>query len=115
MTTIDRTTEAQAIAATTIQQLGGAGRLQAMVGASHFTVSHEQDGTVVRLAFRFKMNRRMNYCQVTYRMCPDIYDVRFFKLPSKIGAPKLVSEHCDIYCDQLVELFERETGLYLTL
>jgi hypothetical protein len=43
----------------------------------------------------------------------DTYTVKFIRVHgTKITT---VSEHSDIYCDMLVELFENETGLYTHL
>jgi hypothetical protein len=43
----------------------------------------------------------------------DLYDLKFeYVHGTKV---KLVKEYNNIYCDQLIDLFESATGLYLTL
>jgi len=110
--TIDYTKEALAISETVIQQLGGHNRLKVMVGANNFSFLNEKEATVVTTTFNFKGSKKMNLCQIIYRRCPDTYIVKFWKKGTKT-MPKVISEHEDIYCDQLIELFEKETGLYL--
>lgn len=91
------------IARTIIEQLGN-GTLY-MLGAKDLL--DLGDG----LSFRVRGSRRANYVEI--RLTPaDLYDVSI----RKIGrAPSYrVTEVCDakgIYCDQLHELIERETGL----
>ena len=53
----------------------------------------------------------MNHCKVTYRRCPDDYIVEFYKI-GRASVTK-VSRHEGIYCDMLIDLFEKETDLYL--
>ena len=95
------------IAKIIINQLGGIGRLTAMVNAKHFVYS-ETDNWV---AFKFSGSKKFNYVKITLNG-KDLYDVNFKKLV-KFDVRKTV-DYNDIYCDQLVELFESETKLYLS-
>ena len=45
----------------------------------------------------------------------DLYDVQFLKVNMTKQTHVIVSEHHDMFNDQLRELFERETGLYTSL
>lgn len=90
----------------TIEQLGGFGRLRAFVGAYCFTKSENA------LNFRFKGSRRANYISIELTVM-DTYRVKFWKL-KRYNALE-VSEHEDIYAEDLVPLFQRETGLVLSL
>lgn len=92
------------IAKTILEQLGGAGRLKMMTGANNFTAV--KNG----VTFSIK-NRKVNYIKITLNS-RDLYDVYFYKLA--VGKLKLLSEHNDIYFDELIPLFEKETGMYLT-
>jgi antirestriction protein len=93
------------IAKTILQQLGGAGRLQLMTGANTFVA--------LKYGVTFKIkNRKVNFVKITLNG-KDLYDVYFYKLTS--ANLKLISEHNDIYFDELIPLFEKETGMYLTL
>ena len=43
----------------------------------------------------------------------DTYTMKFFKINPRKLTVDTVREIEDVYCDQLTEIFERETGLYL--
>ena len=86
-----------------LSQLGGQGRLVAMTGANNFSAL--KNG----VAFRIK-NRSVNYIRITLN-ANDLYDVIFGKI-IKYNL-KVISEHKDIYNDQLIPLFEKQTGMYL--
>jgi len=96
-----------AIAATIFQQMGGMGRLSAMVGARYF-LDHGNGGS-----FQFRMSRKYNFFHVTLD-ADDTYSLRFAKL-GKWGDVKGEKNYHGIYAEQLKPLFERETGLRLTL
>ena len=92
------------IAKTILQQLGGSGRLAMMTGANNFVAL--KNG----VTFKIK-NRKVNFIKITLNS-RDLYDVYFYKL---VGSNlKLISEHNDIYFDELIPLFEKETGMYLS-
>ena len=98
------------IAQTILNQLGGR-RFVAMTGAKNFVADSENAKLSFKLPARFAKNG-INH--VSIRLTPmDVYTVKF----SKIWASKVteISNHNDIYCDMLVELFESETGLYTHL
>jgi hypothetical protein len=89
------------VANTILHQLGGR-RFIAMTGARAL-VGGAHDLTF-RLPQRFAAK---GIVLVRIALTPrDTYTVAFF---SRSG--RVISEHEDVYCDALVELFERETGL----
>jgi hypothetical protein len=90
----------------TIQQLGGFGKLKMMVGAYNFSKDNNS------LTFKFKGSKKMNICKITLNSL-DLYNVEFKLL--RAYNLKTVEVHNDIYCDQLIEIFERTTGLSLRL
>lgn len=99
------------VAKTILSQLGG-NRFVAITGAKNLAETGEaMGGLAFRLPARLARNG-INAVKITLDYS-DTYVVKFLK----IGASKLtvVSQHDMIYCDQLVELFERETGLYTHL
>ena len=106
-------TEALQTAETIFQQMGGKRKLTFMVGAKDFTYGNDPALEQVKATFKFKLCSTANTVEVTYHRCPDVYTVKFFKVKRNgvWGLP--VSEHTHIYCDQLIELFEKETGLFL--
>lgn len=107
------------IAETIIAQLGGGGRLKAMVNARNFT--YDTNGN---LTFTFSGNTKIN--QVTIELNGmDLYNVTFKKFTAgrmnnttfeyKEPKWKTVKELENMYAEDLIELFEETTGLYLSL
>jgi hypothetical protein len=106
------------IAVTIIEQMGGAGKLKAFVGAKDFMRDDANN------AVMFKHAKGKNKaCHITIALnAMDTYDVTFKQITRKkdkeygvfLPHVKVVSVHEGIYCDMLVNLFESETGLYLS-
>lgn len=89
-----------------LEQLGGQGKLRVMTGAHNFVA--KPNG----LWFKIK-NRRINYVEVVLNG-KDLYDMKFGKMI--LGKQlKVIAEHKDLYFDQLIPVFEKETGMYLKL
>jgi hypothetical protein len=96
------------VANTILDQMGGSGRLASMIGVYNLT------GTENALTFRFKARAKNGSNCVRITLEPsDTYKVEFISIRGR--SVKVKSTHEDIYCDVLRELFERETGLYLSL
>ena len=93
------------IAKEILNQLGG-NRFVAMTGAKNF------GDTGNGLAFRIPSTKRINAVKVVLD-ASDTYTVKFLRITQ--SELKTISEHSMIYCNQLVDLFERETGLYTHL
>jgi hypothetical protein len=93
------------IAQTILQQLGGAGRLNAMTGAYNFI--DRGNG----LSFKIK-NARANYIKITLN-AKDLYDVEVGRIRG--NTYKVVKEANDLYFDQLKPFIEESTGMYLSL
>lgn len=112
------------IAKTILQQMGGSGALAAFIGAYNY-VAHE-DG--VSFKWKAKAKNGANYFRVKLNSM-DLYDLEFGRLrnvmpigltaeaieKAVIDSYKVTKEISGVYWDQLIELFEKETGLYLTL
>jgi hypothetical protein len=96
------------IAKEILSQLGG-NRFVAMTGAKNF--GDTGNGLAFQIPAKLTKNR-INAVKIELDPS-DTYVVKFLK----ISASKLtvVSHHTMIYCDQLEDLFERETGLYTHL
>ena len=56
-----------------IKQLGGAGRIKAMVGACNFGTNGND------VSFRFKGSKKANHIKITLNGM-DLYDVEFIKI-----------------------------------
>lgn len=96
------------IGQTILQQMGGVGRLRAMIGANAF-MTHP-DG----LSFRFpnQKSSRGNYVKVT--LTPDdLYDMEFSKIVKYQAKP--VKRYSGLTFDQLIPVFQKQTGLRLHL
>lgn len=98
-------TDGNTVAKTILQQLGGMGKLVVMTGAYNFI--DLKNG----VSFKIK-NRKVNYVKIVLNG-KDLYDVIFGRIA--VGKLKVTAEHNDIYYDQLIPLFEKETGMYLKL
>ena len=90
-----------------LQQFGG-NRAMCMIGGQYLV--HEGDN---KLSFRFKMSRFANHLVIEYLPGIDLYKLQF----GKVGRSeyKIIEVFEGIYCDQLKEIFERKTGLYLSI
>jgi hypothetical protein len=94
------------VANTILQQLGGA-QFVAMTGASKFCAGDSF------LQFCLpKCNDGINKCRIMLTPA-DTYTVEFFRVTGTTFERKL--EFTDVYCDNLPDLFEASTGLYVTL
>jgi hypothetical protein len=94
-----------------LKQLGGGRRLGIMIGAKNFTSMNGGKS----LAFNFPNRMRSKPNAVVITLTPkDLYDIEFRRVSLK-AAPKTLKTYRDVYVDQLMDLFEKETGLYLTL
>ena len=80
-------------------------RLTVMVGGWNALYSEEKN----YFCFRFKASKSYNFCRITYNEGTDLYTVYI----CKIYGQKCINEKTfdDIYCDQLVSIFETTTGL----
>jgi len=96
------------VATEIINQMGGFGKLQAMVSANTFL------GDDNSVQFKFKGSRKANICKVTL-LPSDTYLFQLYKFSPKNLDCSKVYELEGAYNDMLKDLFESETGLYLSL
>ena len=109
-------TNAQTTAETTLNQLGGTNKLAAMIGAENFSFNDVHgNGESVETSFYFKASKVANLCQIRYDVAIDNYTVELFKFSKKTYSVKKVYSTWGVEGSQLIELFEKETGLYLSL
>jgi hypothetical protein len=94
------------IANTILKQLGGTGRLNAMTGAKNFVA--------IENGVQFKIGRNSKSINtVIIRLNGrDLYDVEFGR--TRKYEFKVVNRIEDAYNDMLKDLFESNTGMYLT-
>lgn len=89
------------------QQMGGAGRIKAMLGGSVMAISK---GLAIK--WPSKERSKGNYAEVTLRP-DDTYDMEFFNVSG--AKKKSVKKYEMIYADGLISTFEKQTGMYLKL
>lgn len=96
------------VAKTILDQMGGARRLQMMIGAKDFVYGPKS------ISFRWpnKQRSKGNLLKVTLRG-DDTYRVEFMNV-SGYNA-KVVKKHEGVYAEDLVDIFERQTGWYLRM
>lgn len=92
------------IANTIVCQMGGMGRLRAMLGVKQ-AVAIERG---VQFKFPNRLRSRGNRVRVQLND-RDTYQVDFW------NGTKLVGSFSDVYADQLKSVFENQTGLRLSL
>ncbi|KKW12977.1 MAG: hypothetical protein UY48_C0006G0030 [Candidatus Gottesmanbacteria bacterium GW2011_GWB1_49_7] len=90
---------------TTIQQLGGMGRLSAMIGAHSFVTGPDS------LTFKWKVQSRANCVRII--LDRDLYNLSFLKIRGTTVREVSTVEMVDSIA--LKSVFERETGLFLSL
>lgn len=98
------------VATTIIKQLGGSGKLNTMIGMKNAAYGDEGRG---HLTFRFKGSRKANSVKIVLTG-KDLYDITFYKIGRGVNI-KEVKTFDDVFADQLIEIFESFTGLYLSL
>ena len=98
----------QMIGRTILEQMGGQRRLSLMLGVKQLILL--KDG--VAFAWPNRESSKGNYVEIRLNGA-DLYDVAFFNA-SRSGK-KLVKKFDDLYAEDLVNTFERQTGWYLRM
>lgn len=105
-------TQTLEVATTILAQLGGMGRLRAMLGAHSFT------GGKDRLTFKFKAKAQNGINAIVVILdSHDTYTVEFWAWKTRNGMKNFERAGCvdDVYCDRLRSVIETMTGLRLSL
>jgi hypothetical protein len=90
-----------------LEQMGGYGRLKAMIGAQ---VAFIHNGVAIQ--WPSKQRSKGNRVEIVLQPS-DTYEMTFYNVSG--ASKKPVKKYDDIYNDQLIELFEHQTGYYLHL
>lgn len=93
---------------TILDQMGGYGRLRMMLGIKQITDLPRGVG----FEWPNRQRSRGNYVEITLKPS-DTYEMEFFNL--SVRGKKSVKKYRDVYADQLVDIFEKQTGWYLRL
>jgi len=102
----------QAQADILIRQLGGFGRLRAMLGSKLTFMRGYTETGHPELTMKFSNRSGPNVVKIALSPA-DLYDVRFFRTRGYSATPK--GTHRGIYAGQLKALIEQQTGLMLSL
>lgn len=95
------------VATQILNQLGG-NKFIVMTGSKNFI------GSKNGLTFKVGSGTKNKTTHVEIKLNgSDLYDVRFLKC--SIKEIKVISEHSDIYFDELQSLFTEQTGFYTTI
>lgn len=94
-----------------LRQIGGAGRVKAMIGVTDFYADKKKDN-FLGIRFQARAKAGINCIKITLNAM-DLYDVDFVR----VSAAELttVSTLNGVYAEDLKRLIEAETGLYLSL
>ena len=110
----------QTVGKTILKQMGGVRRLSAMIGAKHFvtygpkTPENKYGQGLGGVTFRFPRPGRGKPNQIKIILNgKDLYDVSFGSVKGTFF--KVLKKFNDVPASNLKSLFERETGLYLSL
>lgn len=93
------------VAETILEQMNGKRVLVMFTGASNFA------GDETSVGFRFKGSKVANHIKVALNGC-DLYDITFTKIHGFNF--RTVKEINNVYAEDLVNIFESTTGLYLS-
>lgn len=94
------------VAETILSQLGGSGRLKMMCGCKDFA------GDATSLQFKVGANaKKVSCCRIVLDPS-DTYTVQFYS--GRGAAMRKTVELSDVYADMLREIFEKNTGMYLS-
>lgn len=98
----------QKVAKTILKQMGGMGRLRMMISAHNFAAEDNA------LSFHFKGSRTVNVCKVVLEPS-DTYRMELWHINSRTFETEKRSDIDGLYFDMLVNTFEEETGLFLSI
>ena len=110
----------ESVAGTILRQLGGKNKLVAMIGARD--IFSDDGGKALVFKFPNRKKSAPNYVKIKLS-ASDTYDIEFGRtgmkkdpdFPIKVPSYKKLKTMTDVYADDLIDVFERETGLYLRL
>ena len=109
--TTTQTTERNRVIDVMIKQLGG-NHFFAMTGSKPQYKDISTDSPLI--ALKLKRNKsKANYLTIQYVRGLDLYTMEFINMTKT--ERKIVSSYDNIYNDQLIEIFESETGLRTSL
>jgi hypothetical protein len=94
------------------QLIGSQRKLNLMIGAHSFFHSHF-DNDNPGIQFKFPTSNKINCCQLTLDTEADLYHIKFMQILSLKVTDR--STYADVYVQDVRDIFESSTGLYLSL
>ena len=82
-----------------------------LTGSRGFTSSNEGRGLVFQAGANVKT---VTHVEIILE-ASDTYTVRFSRLDGRTCRMSTLAEHADVYAEDLLDIFEDETGLFATL
>jgi uncharacterized protein YwlG (UPF0340 family) len=94
-------------AKTIIQQLGGLTLLRLLLGTRKVLFNDKG------IDFDIQGCAKINRVHIEYDAGMDLYKMKFFRVPASKAPLNLVAQYEEVYADQLCDMIESETGLFL--
>lgn len=106
---------AKEIVTTILSQLGGS-KFTTMTGAklSYSINSKDQPVLHCKLPADIKIRNNINLVLISYNIGLDLYEYTFMNT-RKATESQIIKQINDVYAEDLIPLFEQETGLYCYL
>jgi hypothetical protein len=95
------------------QLMGNPNKLKVMLGATTFIKGYFERDNHPGIQFKFPRRNGINCCQLTLDIDLDLYRLKFFNIKG-INTSE-VSVHSELFVESVRQVFEQETGLYLSL
>jgi hypothetical protein len=90
--------------------IGSTNKLNMMIGAHSFCKGHFDNPGI---QFKFPTSNKINCCQLTLDINSDLYHIKFMQIVDFKVTDR--GTHADVYVENVREIFESSTGLYLSL
>jgi hypothetical protein len=92
--------------------IGSPQKLKMMIGAHTFFKGHF-DNDNPGIQFKFPTSNKINCCQLTLDTEADLYNIKFMQISGLKVTDRGI--HTDVYVENVRDIFESSTGLYLSL
>lgn len=117
MKNVKTSSSASRVANTIYSQIGGRS-YSIMTGSKKLVYGTTDEGDYLLASIGRGAKNRANRWLIVYDRGSDLYIVRFLRVIYRgkdMGKSELISEYRDVFAEDLMDLFEDETGMYLTL
>jgi hypothetical protein len=91
--------------------IGSTNKLNMMIGAHSFCKGHFNNNPGIQ--FKFPKSNKINCCQLTLNTESDLYHIKFMQILGFKVTDR--GTYADVYVENVRDIFESSTGLYLSL